>query len=197
MYEPPAFPPITRTPMPNPLPHQRSSVCPQPLGLWAVVMATCLVTIHPAQAQQPVRPLPYHSRCPVGYVASGSYCLPAKGGKPRGALVKVGRVCPQGFTSWGNYCLSTTNNRREAMQKVGDTCPQGWSASQNYCMVATGNKRREVITRVDRGCPTGFTPWGDYCLGYPNQEREAVLRVGRLCPPGWPRFGTYCLQTAE
>ncbi|SAY40068.1 hypothetical protein [Candidatus Synechococcus spongiarum] len=184
--------------MPNSLPHQRLSVCPQPLlGPLAVLMAACLATIHPAQAQQPVRPLPYHSRCLSGYVASGSYCLPAKSGNPRGALVKVGRVCPQGFTGWGNYCLGTPNNRREAMQKVGDTCPQGWSASQDYCMIPTDNKRRAVITRVGRGCPTGFTPWGDYCLGSPNQEQEAVLRVGRLCPPGWPRFGTYCLRTAK
>ncbi len=45
-------------------------------------MAACLVVIHSAQAQQPVRPLPYHSRCPMGYGASGSYCPPAKGGMP-------------------------------------------------------------------------------------------------------------------
>ena len=82
----PGFPAITRAPMPNPVLHQWSPACPQPLGPLAVLIAACLVTIHPAQAQQPVRPLPYHSRCPMGYVASGSYCLPAKSGSPRGAL---------------------------------------------------------------------------------------------------------------
>ena len=98
--------------MPNPLPQQRFPVSPQPLGPLAVLMAACLTTIHPAQAQQPVRPLPYHSRCATGYVASGSYCLPAKGGNPRGALVKVGRGCPTGFT------LSPLH---KALQRSGST----------------------------------------------------------------------------
>ena len=182
--------------MPDPALHQRPPAAPQPLGPLAVLMAACLVTINPAQAQQPVRPLPYHSRCPTGYVAaSRNYCLPAKGGNPRGALVKVGKSCPPGFTGWGNYCLGTPNNRREAMQKVGDRCPQGWSVSRDYCVVATGSKRREVITRVGRGCPTGFTPGGDYCLGYPNQGRRAIPRVGHACPSGWSKSGAYCLRT--
>ena len=192
------FPSITCAPMPKPLLHQWSPVFSQSLWpLAGLLMTACLFVIHPARAQRPVRPLPYHSRCPTGHVASGSYCLPAKGGNPRGALVKVGRACPQGFTGQGNYCLSTPSNQREAVEKVGDTCPQGWSASQDYCIVATDNKHREVITRMGRGCPTGFTLGGDYCLGYPNQEREAVLRVGRLCPPGWSKFNAYCLRTAK
>ena len=190
---------FTHAPMPSLVLHQLSPIFPKLLGPLAVLMAICSATIHPTQAQQPIRPVPRHGLCPTGYAASasGSYCLPTKDGRTRGAIVKVGHSCPQGFTAWGNYCLSASSNRREAVQKIGDSCPQGWYASQDYCMVATGNKRREAIVRVGRDCPQGFAPSGDYCLGYSNQEREVVLRTGHLCPSGWSKFGAYCLQAAK
>ena len=44
----------------------------------------------PAMAQQPVQPLPKAGGCPLGYYASGGYCVPSRSGKPRGAIEKSG-----------------------------------------------------------------------------------------------------------
>jgi len=175
--------------MPNPLPQQRFPVSPQPLGPLAVLMAACLTTIHPRPgpaARTTIalsQPLPHRVRRLRQLLPSRqgwqSPWRPCEGGQSLSTgLYGLGQLLPR-------YAQQSAGGHGEGWRY----CPQGWSASQDYCMVPTGNKRREVIARVGRCCPTGFTPWGDYCLGSPNQEREAVLRVGRLCPPGWPRFG--------
>ena len=87
-----------------------------------------------ALAQQPVQPLPRLGGCPLGYYASGSYCVPSKGGNRRGAIEKSGKSCPLGFYSSGNYCLSSPGSNREAIEKVGTSCPLGWYSSGNYCI---------------------------------------------------------------
>jgi hypothetical protein len=87
-----------------------------------------------AIAQQPVQPLPRSVVCPLGYYASGSYCVPSSGGNTRGAIEKVGVGCPLGFYSSGNYCLSSPSNDREAIQKSGKGCPLGWYSSGSYCV---------------------------------------------------------------
>ena len=86
-----------------------------------------------ALAQQPVRPLPRLGSCPLGYYASGSYCLPSSGSS-RGAIEKSGNSCPLGFYSSANYCVSSPSNHREAIQKIGNSCPLGWFTSGNYCL---------------------------------------------------------------
>lgn len=60
-----------------------------------------------AQAQQPVRPLPKVGGCPIGYYASGSYCVPSASGKTRGAIEKTGNSCPLGWFSSGSYCVKS------------------------------------------------------------------------------------------
>jgi hypothetical protein len=87
-----------------------------------------------ALAQQPVQPLPKVGECPLGYYASGSYCLPSKNGNVRGAVEKKGGSCPLGFYSSGAYCVSSPSNNREAIQKQGNSCPLGWYSSGNYCV---------------------------------------------------------------
>ena len=87
-----------------------------------------------AVAEQPVRPLPKTGGCPLGYHASGSYCVPSSSGNTRGAIEKVGGSCPLGFYSSGNYCLSSPSNDREAIQTTGNSCPLGWFSSGNYCV---------------------------------------------------------------
>ena len=87
-----------------------------------------------ALAQQPVRPLPRVGGCPLGYFASGSYCIPSKSGNTRGAIEKAGNSCPLGFYASGNYCLSSPSNEREAIQKTGSSCPLGWFSSGSYCV---------------------------------------------------------------
>jgi hypothetical protein len=87
-----------------------------------------------ALAQQPVQPLPKVGGCPLGYYASGDYCVPSRSGKPRGAIEKSGNSCPLGFYASGNYCVSSPNNNREAIQKQGNSCPLGWFSSGNYCV---------------------------------------------------------------
>ena len=87
-----------------------------------------------ALAEQPVRPLPKVGGCPLGYYASGSYCVPSSSWNTRGAIEKVGGSCPLGFYSSGNYCLSSPSNDREAIQKTGNSCPLGWFSSGNYCV---------------------------------------------------------------
>ena len=74
-----------------------------PLGMLAVVS----VVATSALAQQPVRPLPKVGGCPVGYYASGDYCVPSKSGNSRGAIEKVGNGCPIGWFSSGRYCIKT------------------------------------------------------------------------------------------
>jgi hypothetical protein len=46
----------------------------------ALTAAMTVVASGGALAQQPVRPLPRMGGCPLGYYASGSYCVPSKGG---------------------------------------------------------------------------------------------------------------------
>ncbi|MCP9861237.1 MULTISPECIES: hypothetical protein [unclassified Cyanobium] len=87
-----------------------------------------------ALAQQPVRPLPRVGGCPLGYFASGSYCVPSKGDNTRGAIEKAGNSCPLGFYASGNYCLSSPGANREAIEKVGNSCPLGWFGSGSYCI---------------------------------------------------------------
>jgi hypothetical protein len=74
-----------------------------PLGMLAVVS---LVATSSALAQQPVRPLPKVGGCPVGYYASGDYCLPSKSGNSRGAIEKEGNSCPMGWYGSGSYCVT-------------------------------------------------------------------------------------------
>ena len=87
-----------------------------------------------ALAQQPVRPLPKVGGCPLGYFASGSYCVPSSSGNTRGAIEKTGNSCPLGFYASGHYCLSSPSNDREAIQKTGNSCPLGWFSSGSYCV---------------------------------------------------------------
>jgi hypothetical protein len=69
-------------------------------ALMAMVSAAAL-------AQQPVRPLPRSGGCPLGYYASGSYCVPSSNGNTRGAIEKTGNSCPLGWSSSGNYCVKS------------------------------------------------------------------------------------------
>ena len=87
-----------------------------------------------AMAQQPVQPIPKVGGCPLGYYASGSYCVPSKSGTTRGALEKTGNSCPLGFYSSGNYCVSSPSNSQEAIQKQGNSCPLVWYSSGSYCV---------------------------------------------------------------
>ena len=74
-----------------------------PLGMFAVVS---VLATSSALAQQPVRPLPKVGGCPVGYYASGEYCLPSKSGNSRGAIEKEGNSCPMGWYGSGSYCVT-------------------------------------------------------------------------------------------
>jgi len=60
-----------------------------------------------ALAQQPAQPLPKVGGCPLGYYASGSYCVPSKSGNTRGAIEKSGNSCPLGWFSSGSYCVKS------------------------------------------------------------------------------------------
>jgi hypothetical protein len=100
----------------------------------ALTAAVTVVASGVALAQQPVRPLPRVGGCPLGYYASGSYCVPSKSGNTRGAIEKAGNSCPLGFYASGNYCLSSPSNEREAIQKTGNSCPLGWFSSGSYCV---------------------------------------------------------------
>lgn len=97
-------------------------------------LATSAVATGSALAQQPVRPLPKVGGCPLGYYASGSYCVPSTNGNTRSAIEKSGNSCPLGFYSSGNYCLSSPSNNREAIQMTGNSCPLGWFSSGSYCI---------------------------------------------------------------
>ena len=103
----------------------------RPNFIIAVLLALTPCT---ALAEQPVRPLPKLGGCPLGYYASGRFCVPSTSGTTRGAIEKSGNSCPLGFYSSGNYCLSSPSNDREAMQKTGKSCPLGWFSSGSYCV---------------------------------------------------------------
>ena len=106
------------------------------LALTAIASRAALTAIASgaALAQQPVRPLPRLGSCPLGYYASGSYCLPSSSGSSSGAIEKSGNSCPLGFYSSSNYCVSSLSNHREAIQKIGNSCPLGWFTFGNYCL---------------------------------------------------------------
>jgi hypothetical protein len=70
-------------------------------------LATSVVATPSALGQQPVHPLPKVGGCPLGYYASGSYCVPSTNGNTRGAIEKAGNSCPLGFYSSGNYCVKS------------------------------------------------------------------------------------------
>ena len=97
-------------------------------------VSAVLALAAPGLAQQPVQPLPKVGVCPLGYYASGNYCVPSKSGNTRGAIEKSGKGCPLGFYSSGAYCVSSPSNTREAIQKQGNSCPLGWYSSGNYCV---------------------------------------------------------------
>jgi hypothetical protein len=42
--------------------------------------------------------------------------------------------CPLGYDASGNYCLSSPSIEREAIQKTGNSCPLGWFSSGSYCV---------------------------------------------------------------
>jgi hypothetical protein len=107
-------------------PELRLGVSMQPPWLWLTLALTL--------AQQPVRPLPKVGGCPLGYYASGSYCVPSASGNTRGAIEKTGNSCPLGFYASGNYCVSSPSIEREAIQKTGNSCPLGWFSSGSYCV---------------------------------------------------------------
>ncbi len=114
--------------------HSKLNFSPLIIPFTALSLALPVVATSSATAQQPVRPLPKVGGCPVGYYASGVYCVPSKSGNSRGAIEKVGNGCPVGFYASGNYCLSSPSNLREAMEKQGNSCPIGWFSSGRYCV---------------------------------------------------------------
>jgi len=105
-------------------------VMPRTALLAAILMLAPMAGL----AQQPVRPLPKVGGCPLGYYASGSYCVPSSSGNSRGAIEKTGNSCPLGFYASGSYCVSSPSNNREAIQKAGNSCPLGWFSSGSYCV---------------------------------------------------------------
>lgn len=54
-----------------------------------------------AQLSQPV---PKVGPCPLGYYASGSYCVPAPR-TDRQAVPQIGRRCPFGWYTQSAYCV--------------------------------------------------------------------------------------------
>jgi len=104
----------------------------QPPWLWLTLALT--LASGSALAQQPVRPLPRLGGSPLGYYATASYSEPSASDNTRGAIEKTGSSCPLGFYASGNYCLSSPSNEREAIQKTGNSCPLGWFSSGSYCV---------------------------------------------------------------
>lgn len=100
---------------------------------WLLLMLALTLANGSALAQQPVRPLPKVGGCPLGYYASGSYCVPSASDNTRGALENRQQL-PLGFYGSGNYCVSSPSNDREAIQKTGNSCPLGWFSSGTYCV---------------------------------------------------------------
>jgi hypothetical protein len=70
-----------------------------------VAFAIGALSTSTALAQQPVRPLPKVGGCPLGYLASGSYCVPGSPSNDREAIQKTGNSCPLGWFSSGSYCV--------------------------------------------------------------------------------------------
>jgi len=103
-------------------------------GTMVRTLALLALVAAPAAAQQPLRPLPKLGSCPIGYFASGDYCVPSSGRSIRGGIEKVGNSCPIGFFSSGNYCLSSRDSSPEAIHKTGRSCPIGWFSSGDYCL---------------------------------------------------------------
>jgi len=120
----------------HPGPHLLVSWPHRQQGLSVVLGGVLALLPIAALAQQPVQPLPKVGGCPLGYYASGNYCVPSKSGNTRGAIEKSGKGCPLGFYSSGAYCVSSPSNTREAIQKQGNSCPLGWYSSGNYCVQA-------------------------------------------------------------
>ena len=100
--------------------------------LWAPALFISLGS--PALAKQPVQPLTKVGDCPLGYYASGDYCVPSRSGKLHGAIEKSGNSCSLGFYGSGNYCVSSPSNKQKAIQKQGNSCPLGRFSSGNYCV---------------------------------------------------------------
>jgi len=101
---------------------------------WLLLTLALTLAYGSALAQQPVRPLPKVGGCPLGYYASGRYCVLSASDNTRGAIEKTGSSCPLGFYGSGNYCVSSPSNDREAIQKTGNSCPLGWFSSGSYCV---------------------------------------------------------------
>ena len=98
------------------------------------LLLSIAISMGPAIAQQPVRPLPKVGGCPLGYYGSGGYCVPSKSSNTRGAIEKSGAGCPLGFYGSGIYCLSSPSNEWEAIQKSTKGCPLGWYSPGGYCV---------------------------------------------------------------
>ena len=91
---------------------------------WLLLTLALTLANGSSLAQQPVRPLPKVGGCPIGYDASGSYCVPSASDNTRSAIEKTGSSCPLGFYGSGNFCVCSTSNDREAIQKTGNSCPR-------------------------------------------------------------------------
>jgi hypothetical protein len=50
------------------------------------------------------QPLPRINACPLGYYASGSYCVPSRN-TTRQVIEKEGAFCPLGWYSASGYCV--------------------------------------------------------------------------------------------
>jgi hypothetical protein len=84
----------------------------------------------PAQAAPPAQPLARLGSCPVGYFASGAYCVPTA--SARFALPRDGS-CPVGYYASGAYCVAASEHAALALPRRG-ACPAGYFASAQYCV---------------------------------------------------------------
>jgi hypothetical protein len=71
----------------------------------AMMLAFIALTA-PAYAEGPLPQPRLGTTCPVGYEASGNYCMPNANTKCR-AMPKLGATCPGYTSSGGNYCIET------------------------------------------------------------------------------------------
>jgi hypothetical protein len=55
------------------------------------------------QPQQVLQPKQLGQRCPVGWMASGSYCVPGSDKAP--AAIPKNGWCPAGWRKSGSYCI--------------------------------------------------------------------------------------------
>jgi hypothetical protein len=47
----------------------------------------------------------------------------------------AGGMCPVGYAASGSYCISLSNNTAPAIPKPANgTCPYGWVSSGSYCV---------------------------------------------------------------